>query len=97
MTESDIEKYLIKQVKALGGIAYKFTSPQRRSVPDRIVLLPEYLSRGEVFFIELKAPGKKPTEAQAREHTRIQDLGYSVLVIDTKDGVDEFICELRED
>ena len=26
------------KVKATGGVAYKFTSPQRRSVPDRLVL-----------------------------------------------------------
>jgi hypothetical protein len=37
--EKQIEAYLVKRVKEAGGIAYKFTSPQRRSVPDRLVLL----------------------------------------------------------
>lgn len=36
--ESAIEGYLVKRTKARGEIAYKFTSPQRRSVPDRLVL-----------------------------------------------------------
>lgn len=36
--ESAIEEYLVKRTKSRGGIAYKFTSPQRRSVPDRLVL-----------------------------------------------------------
>lgn len=38
MLECVVEKHLITKVKELGGIAYKFTSPQRRSVPDRLVL-----------------------------------------------------------
>jgi hypothetical protein len=37
--EKQIEAHLVKRVKEAGGIAYKFTSPQRRSVPDRLVLL----------------------------------------------------------
>lgn len=36
--ESAIEGYLVKRTKSRGEIAYKFTSPQRRSVPDRLVL-----------------------------------------------------------
>jgi hypothetical protein len=36
--ESIVEEHLRKVVQNQGGIAYKFTSPQRRSVPDRLVL-----------------------------------------------------------
>lgn len=36
--ESAVEHHLCANVKARGGIAYKFTSPQRRSVPDRLVV-----------------------------------------------------------
>lgn len=39
MLEKKVEEHLCKKVKEFGGIAYKFTSPQRRSVPDRLVLL----------------------------------------------------------
>ena len=38
--ERDVEKHLVDSVKALGGIAYKFTSPGRVGVPDRLVVLP---------------------------------------------------------
>ena len=62
MLEKDIEAAFVKRVKSLGGTAEKFTSPNRRSVPDRLVTLPG----GVVVFVELKAPGKKPTEAQER-------------------------------
>lgn len=84
MLERDIEQYLVRRIKRLGGMAEKFTSPGRRSVPDRLVTLPG----GRVVFIELKAPGKKPTENQLRDHQRRRDLGCEVMVIDTKEGVD---------
>lgn len=79
MLERDIEKALVARVKAIGGMCEKFTSPNRRSVPDRLVTLPG----GLVFFVELKAPGKKPTEAQARDHERRRTLGCNVRVIDS--------------
>lgn len=39
MLEKVIEAHLVKRVKEAGGIAYKFTSPQRRSVPDRMIVM----------------------------------------------------------
>lgn len=84
MRESTIEAYLVKRVKELGGIADKFVSPGKRSVPDRIVTLPG----GTIIFVELKAPGKKPTPLQIKDHERRRALGCTVLVIDSKEGVD---------
>lgn len=84
MRESDIEAHLVKRVKERGGIAYKFTSPSRRSVPDRICALPGNV----IIFCELKRPGGAPTEAQTREHQRLRELGCKVLVLDTKQQVD---------
>jgi len=89
--ESQIENYLCTRVKKLGGIAYKFTSPGRRSVPDRLCLLPT----GIAIFVELKAPGKQPTPKQAREHEKLRAMGHRVEIIDTHDGVDDFINHLR--
>lgn len=91
MNETAIENYLRDEVKKFGGIAYKFTSPSRRSVPDRLVLVPG----GQVCFVELKATGKKPSEAQLREHKRLEDMGHPTFVIDSKGGVDEFIDMLK--
>lgn len=85
--EKDIEEYLVRQVKKRGGVAYKFTSPARRSVPDRLVLWPG----GVAQFVELKSPGKKPTEQQAREHARLNALGFPVAVLDSKEAVDEWL------
>jgi hypothetical protein len=80
MLEKTIETALIKRVKALGGMAEKFTSPNKRSVPDRIVTLP----LGVIIFVELKAPGKLPTELQRR------GLGCDVRVIDSIEGCNAF-------
>ena len=82
--EKDIEAYLCKRVKELGGMCEKFTSPQKRSVPDRIITLPN----NTVIFVELKAPNKKPTELQHRDHEKRRAYGCTVLVIDSKEGVD---------
>lgn len=77
MRESKIEKELIKIVKSLKGEAYKFVSPGRRNVPDRLILLPG----GSAFFVELKAPGKKATPAQKREHKKLKKLGFTTHVV----------------
>ena len=84
MREKEVEAHLVKRVKELGGIPYKFVSPQRIGVPDRICVLPG----GQITFVELKAPGQKPRPEQAREHQRLRDLGCLVLVLDTKELVD---------
>jgi len=84
MLEQTIERYLVNRIKQLGGTCEKFLSPNRRSVPDRIVILPG----GEVIFVEMKAPGKKPTPLQAKDHTLRRALGCAVLVLDSKKGVD---------
>jgi len=90
--ERDIEAHLVEGIKRLGGVAYKFTSPGRRSVPDRICVLPG----GRIVFVELKAPGKKPTAGQAREHRRLMDLGCAVWVCDTIEKVDKLLKPLWE-
>ena len=85
MLEQTVERYLVTRIKSLGGTCEKFLSPNRRSVPDRIVILPG----GEVIFVEMKAPGKKPTPLQARDHALRRELGCTVLVLDSKEGVDD--------
>jgi hypothetical protein len=89
MRERDIEEYLRSQVKKAGGKAYKFVSPGNDGVPDRLVLFPG----GRVYFVELKAPGKKPRPLQIKQMRDIAALGCDVRVIDSKEGVDAFVRE----
>ena len=86
MLERDIETYLVKRCKEIGALCDKFTSPQRRSVPDRLIIF-----NGRVLFVELKATGKKPTEAQVRDHDRRRAAGAEVVWLDSKAGVDSVI------
>lgn len=83
MLERDIEAYLVKRCKEIGALCDKFTSPQRRSVPDRMITF-----GGRVLFVELKATGKKPTEAQVRDHERRRAAGAEVVWLDSIEGVD---------
>lgn len=89
MKEKVVERYLVDQIEKRGGTCEKFTSPARRSVPDRICSM----RRGQLFFVEVKRPGEDATKAQQRDHARRRARGFLVFVIDTKEGVDYLINE----
>lgn len=46
-----------------------------------------------IFFVELKAPGERPTMAQLREHARIREWGGAVEVFDSKWEIDRFMFQ----
>jgi len=85
--EKKVEGEGCKLAKTLGGIAYKFTSPQRRAVPDRLVLLPFRAG----FFIEYKRWGKKPTPAQLREGHKLIRMGQYVYYVDNVNDAEYII------
>lgn len=86
MRESEIEAYFVRRVKEAGGLQRKFVSPGHRGVPDRIVV---YF--GDVYFVELKAPGKTLRDDQKREHARLYLAGAEVWTLNDKEDVDDFI------
>lgn len=90
MREKDIEKELAARVKAMGGIAPKFTSAGFDGMPDRLVLLPG----GRMGFVELKAPGKKPRALQLARHRLFRRLGFKVYVIDGIEQIDGVLEEI---
>ena len=87
MLERDIERALVRRVESLGGMAEKFVSTGRRSVPDRLITMPN----GVIIFVEVKNVGKKPTPAQQRDHDRRRALGCDVRVIDTMEDANAFM------
>lgn len=89
MNEKIIEQYLVDRVKAIGGKAYKFVSPGNIGVPDRVVVFPG----GKICFVELKATGKLPRPNQVVQINRLRQLGADAGVIDSKEGVLQFIAE----
>lgn len=81
--EKVIEQHMVDYAKKHQILCYKFTSTSRRSVPDRLFILPN--GRG-CFFAEIKRKGKKPTPSQEAEIDKIKRQGISVFVVDTRDA-----------
>lgn len=78
MLEKTIEQKVCDYAKSKGFLVYKFASPNRATVPDRMFVHPS----GYVFFIEFKREGAKPTPAQEREHARLRGHNVNVAVVD---------------
>lgn len=95
MLEKEIENRLVKEIKKMGGTAYKFTSPGNDGVPDRIVCLPN----GDVIFVELKTEKGKLSNIQNRQIKRLENLKQEVTVLYGLVQVLEFIesCRCRLD
>lgn len=93
MRESFIEEKLTKVVRQKGGVCWKFTSPGTAGVPDRIVLMP----KGNIAFVEVKAPGEKPRPLQLSRHRLLRRLGFQVYVLDALEDIDKIILEVKND
>ena len=78
MLESVIEKKVSQYAELLGWIAYKFTSPGNRAVPDHI-----YFRDGRTLLIEFKQLGKKPSKLQQHQINRINEQLIPVHVVDS--------------
>ena len=92
LREKDNEAHLVKVAKRHGGVMEKFTSPNRRSVPDRIGTIPCWDPL--IQFVEVKAEGEAPTDAQQRDHDRRRAMGAIVHVVDTKQMIDDMFFVL---
>lgn len=89
MKEHHIEQALKTAVEADGGLCWKLTSPGTTGVPDRICL-----KDGRAVFVEVKAPGCKPRPIQHRRIRQLQDQGFTVLVIDQVEQIEEVLDAL---
>lgn len=89
--EAYVEKYLVAEIAAIGGRAMKFTSPGTSGVPDRVVMAPG----AHTLFVELKRPGGRPRPLQVVTIEAMRESGADVRVIDTREGVDDLVRELR--
>lgn len=84
MNERDIERHLVKLAKANGWLVRKVRWVGHNGAPDRVLMAP-----GILVWVELKAPGKRPTMLQQAEHARMRAMGQTVMVIDSKEAVEE--------
>jgi len=93
MRERQIERKLVKAVKAAGGIAPKLTCPGFDGMPDRMVLMPG----GRIGFVEVKAPGEKPRPLQLSRHRLLRRLGFKVYVLDGAEQIEMILREIGGD
>ncbi|KWZ74428.1 MAG: VRR-NUC domain-containing protein [Winkia neuii] len=89
MNERTIEHQLKKAVEASGGLCWKLVCPGTTGVPDRICL-----TRNRAVFVELKASGKKPRPIQVRRMNQLRQQGFTALVVDSIDGIQEVLDAL---
>ena len=89
--EGIIEDYLIKQAENNNCLCYKFTSPGKRGVPDRIVI-----GHGYTVFVECKSPTGTTRKQQDFRIKEMRDHGALVYVLNTKPAIDEFFEKLTK-
>ena len=90
-SEKVLEIYLVAEVKKLGGWAIKLLSGLVTGLPDRLILLPG----GVVAFVEVKTTGKRASAKQLWVHGGLKSLGFRVEVVDSKEGINNFINSLK--
>ena len=88
--EKKLEIKLRDGVKVLGGLALKLVGSGFTGLPDRLVLMPG----GRLYFVEMKAPGKKPSPRQRYVIGWLRKMGFSVWVIDNQYTIDIFLLQL---
>jgi len=89
--EISVEEHLREQVQRAGGFCIKLPANQAVGIPDRLVILQNY-----VLFIELKRPfGGRVSETQKWWRNRLRDMGHHSHVIRTKAEVDELMRVYR--
>jgi len=90
--EKDYERYLVKTVEALGGMAFKFTSLSNRGVSDRIVCLPD----GSTWFIELKTETGRLSALQKVFAQDMARLNQKYACLNSKEAIDRWACDLTK-
>jgi len=87
MRESEVERHFDWAVQRIGGKTWKFTSPGRKGVADRIACLPD----GQTWFVELKTKGGRLSPLQKMFAVDMTLLRQRYACLWTKEQIDDFI------
>jgi hypothetical protein len=90
MKEKIVENHFVWAVERIGGKTYKFTSPGRKGVADRIACLPD----GSTWFVELKTKGGRLSALQKMFMSDMTLLNQRYACLWTTEQIDEFIKTL---
>jgi hypothetical protein len=88
--EKDVEGEVCAYAVKHGWYHRKFSSPNHRAVPDQLMITSDDI----VIFVEFKRPGEKPTPAQIREATRLQEKRQRVFCCDDIEKGKKLVDEL---
>ena len=88
--EKEIEAAAKRYAEKCGVLFWKFTSPGRVGVPDRILIGPF----GRIAFVEFKRQGKRPTDLQRFILKTLSERGVIATYVDSLDGAKKVIDEL---
>ena len=88
--EKHIEAYLVKRVKALGGIAYKWRG--HGGAADRIIVLPD----GTVWFVEVKTIGGRLSALQKVFAADMARLKQKYRVLWTKEEIEKWLTTITK-
>lgn len=86
-SEKVIERKLVEAVKKEKGLCIKLLCDNMLGLPDRLVLMPNSI----IVFVELKTTKQKPRKIQEFIHNKLRALGFQVEVIDTVQGITNFM------
>ena len=92
VSEKAIERYLVDEVKKLGGVCLKYSNQNMAGFPDRLILLPG----ARTIWVELKSRGKHTTALQDIRLRTLNKLGYDTYICDSKELVDECLKFYRK-
>ena len=87
VSEKAIERYLVDEVKKLGGVCLKYSNQNMAGFPDRLILLPG----ARTIWVELKSRGKHTTALQDIRLRALNKLGYDTYICDNKEAIDKII------
>lgn len=91
MRESTVEAALVGECRLRGFQCLKLT-PTSPGVPDRLILT----RGGGHVFVEVKAPGGRPRQAQRHWHTVLADMGHNVCVVDHPQAARDLVAALDD-
>jgi hypothetical protein len=89
--ESILEKRIKRYAESKGCLFWKFVSPGVKGVPDRLIVTP----KGNTFFLEIKASGKKPKAFQEYQMKRLREHKVCAGYVDNYEiavGVIDSLC-----
>jgi hypothetical protein len=87
MKEKIVENHFVWAVERIGGKTWKFTSPGRKGVTDRIACLPD----GSTWFVELKTKGGRLSALQKMFMSDMALLNQNYMCLWTTEQVDEWV------